>query len=286
MRCLHPCCQVMVTMDKVLVQLLRAYLADDNLDTATLQACYADFNRITKAETGCTVAEGNISVLWEQFISCTQSYAQQFCHQPSPTTVEGLRVMAEQLTREPYWRPSRPVSPHHLALRQQDQTVLADIAQQATHAGTIEALIWNRDFAQSVVHLINTAQQRVLVSTGIFAGGTSSDLYRMVKSVCDAAQRCVEVKLLIGQLGGGKTGVKGLNKLQSADVPCRYPAQGRDLHANVIMIDHEILCLGSHNWTAGALFRNEELSVVIRSPDAVIQQVQQFMVEWQQGVAI
>jgi phosphatidylserine/phosphatidylglycerophosphate/cardiolipin synthase-like enzyme len=56
------------------------------------------------------------------------------------------------------------------------------------------------------------------------------------------------------------------------------------LHSKFVVIDQELVVIGSHNWTAGSFFNYSDLSVVISGSDAGKIWEERFERLWSNGV--
>ncbi len=110
---------------------------------------------------------------------------------------------------------------------------------------------------------------------------TGGDEYQLVLDLINAHKRGVKVLVIFDQ--NVKFWEKGkkqyvierrsehaYNLLLRAGVPVFYDNKNRVTHSKVMVIDKYITIVGSANWTYGALRKNHEASVMIKSRDVAL----------------
>jgi phosphatidylserine/phosphatidylglycerophosphate/cardiolipin synthase-like enzyme len=141
-------------------------------------------------------------------------------------------------------------------------------------------LLRDGEFYPSLTAAIDGAKEEVVISTFIFiTRGKASNLAdRMRDTLIQAAGRGVTVRVLLEvndqgdwlSAGNRETG----RRLAEAGVVVTYDDPRRMSHAKVAVIDRRLTFIGSHNLSDSALKYNQELSVLIDSPetaDAVLE---------------
>ncbi len=73
------------------------------------------------------------------------------------------------------------------------------------------------------------------------------------------------------------------HRLESAGIPVRYDALERVMHAKAILVDDDQCVVGSTNWTYGALQKNAEISVLLRSHELARELALHFEELWAGG---
>ena len=112
-------------------------------------------------------------------------------------------------------------------------------------------------------------------------GHTNGDEYQLVLDLINAHKRGVKVLVIFDQ--NVKFWEKGKKRdvierkseyaydlLLRAGVPVFYDSENRVTHSKVMVIDKYITIVGSTNWTYGALRKNHEASVMIKSRDVAL----------------
>jgi phosphatidylserine/phosphatidylglycerophosphate/cardiolipin synthase-like enzyme len=95
---------------------------------------------------------------------------------------------------------------------------------------------------------------------------------KIVNELIAARRRGVDVSIELEQEQGGRGAVYEQNRyaaqmLSSAGVNVRFDAPRTTTHVKAMVVDGRYVYLGSHNLTQSALKYNNELSVMIDSPD-------------------
>ena len=112
-------------------------------------------------------------------------------------------------------------------------------------------------------------------------GHTGGDEYQLVLDLINAHKRGVRVLVIFDQnvkfweKGNKKDILERKSKyaydlLLRAGVPVFYDSKNRVTHSKVVVIDQYITIVGSTNWTYGALRKNHEASVMIKSRDVAL----------------
>ena len=112
-------------------------------------------------------------------------------------------------------------------------------------------------------------------------GHSGGDEYQLVLDLINAHKRGVKVLVIFDQNvkfweKGKKRDVierrseYAYNLLLRAGVPVFYDSKKRVTHSKVMVIDKYITIVGSTNWTYGALKKNHEASVMIKSRDVAL----------------
>ncbi|MBC8549953.1 MAG: hypothetical protein H8D23_09905 [Candidatus Brocadiales bacterium] len=112
-------------------------------------------------------------------------------------------------------------------------------------------------------------------------GHTGGDEYQLVLDLINAHKRGVKVLVIFDQ--NVKFWEKGKKRdiierrseyaydlLLRAGVPVYYDSKNRVTHSKAMVIDKYITIVGSTNWTYGALRKNHEASVMIKSRDVAL----------------
>ena len=112
-------------------------------------------------------------------------------------------------------------------------------------------------------------------------GHTDGDEYQLVLDLINAHKRGVKVLVIFDQ--NVKFWEKGKKRdiierrseyaydlLLRAGVPVYYDSKSRVTHSKVMVVDEYITIVGSANWTYGALRKNHEASVMIKSRDVAL----------------
>ena len=61
---------------------------------------------------------------------------------------------------------------------------------------------------------------------------------------------------------------------------CRFDDESVLLHSKYVIIDNQVVVIGSHNWSAGSFFHFDDLSVVVHSSDYAKHMATRFTAQW------
>lgn len=135
-------------------------------------------------------------------------------------------------------------------------------------------LLRNGEYHGALVEGIRSARKSVICSFFLFkTTGSPRNLPRQVaEELVRARKRGVDVTVVLEQDDGRKGGVTGDNRdtaalLLQGGVKVIFDRADVVTHTKTAVIDGRYVYLGSHNLTQSALKHNNELSVVIESPE-------------------
>jgi phosphatidylserine/phosphatidylglycerophosphate/cardiolipin synthase-like enzyme len=99
-----------------------------------------------------------------------------------------------------------------------------------------------------------------------------------------AARRGVKVRALLNveSMGHAITKINGrtLSFLQQYGIEAKMGQFGGVVHAKMMIIDDEILVLGSHNFSKAAFSCNQEASIIVRGRDEILDYSRYFKDIW------
>jgi len=146
-------------------------------------------------------------------------------------------------------------------------------AAQRGHTAKVTMLA-DQNYLDALVSGIRSAKQEI---TGCFflfkvTNGRWNQPLRIVEELIAAKGRGVTVSVELEKETSGRGGVYAQNRraaqlLTAAGIKVRFDAPKTTTHVKAVVIDHRYVFIGSHNLTQSALKYNNELSVVIDSPD-------------------
>jgi len=135
--------------------------------------------------------------------------------------------------------------------------------------------VFSPEDGHEIISLIDGAEQTIDIEMYVF---TSRDV---VEALERAKARGVDVRIIVERntISGGndeiyrELGAKGFN--------VRYASRVYALtHSKFMIIDGDIVLVGSHNFSNSALYENREASVIIRSEDIARQFGETFGTDW------
>jgi phosphatidylserine/phosphatidylglycerophosphate/cardiolipin synthase-like enzyme len=146
------------------------------------------------------------------------------------------------------------------------------------HAGdsfkTTTTLLRNQEYAEALLKGIGNARESILCSFYLFkiTETRNNQPARIVKELVRARKRGVVVTVILENSGKERDPLNANNR-QTASLLTRgrvkviFDSPRVTTHNKVVVIDKRYIFLGSHNLTQGALRYNNELSVLIDSPE-------------------
>ncbi len=108
----------------------------------------------------------------------------------------------------------------------------------------------------------------------------------LLKKLAYAKWRNVDVRVIVGVSGVHSIGVANdtaIKFLQDLGVPAFkfVGKERRSLHSKYVVIDDDLIVVGSHNWTPGAAGRHNEDSIAIYSEEMNLLLRDEFALSWQ-----
>jgi hypothetical protein len=158
------------------------------------------------------------------------------------------------------------------------------------YEGEIEDISGSKYFP-AVKEAITEARESiymVMFKVGLRPYDESSSVYKLVEELVNAHKRGVEVAVILDQnipfIGKEHIDdweIEGKNawcykRLKESGINVGYDDAVNYTHAKTLVIDKEIIILGSANWTESALHRNFETNVLIKSKDLAQELLEQF----------
>jgi phosphatidylserine/phosphatidylglycerophosphate/cardiolipin synthase-like enzyme len=148
----------------------------------------------------------------------------------------------------------------------------------AVHAGpgfkTTTTLLRNQEYAQALLKGIGNARESILCSFYLFkiTETRNNQPRRIAEELVRAGKRGVAVTVILEKGKNTQDRLYDENRktasLLSRDgINVRFASPGVTTHNKIVVIDRRWIFLGSHNLTQGALKYNNELSVLIDSPE-------------------
>ncbi|MCM2357567.1 MAG: phospholipase D-like domain-containing protein [Geobacteraceae bacterium] len=148
-----------------------------------------------------------------------------------------------------------------------------------THAGdgyqARALLLPNREYGEALLQGIREARKSVLCTFYLFkiTDSRGNRPGRIAEELIRARSRGVDVAVILERDSGRKgDGLTGENRrtaalLSRGGVKVFFDSPAVVTHVKAVVIDGRRVFMGSHNMTQGALARNNELSLLIDSPE-------------------
>ena len=132
------------------------------------------------------------------------------------------------------------------------------------------ALLQDAAYGGELITRIREAKRRIICAFYLFrVGDRRGNLPSAVaRELIRARQRGVEVTVILeGDQPVGDENRVAAGMLARGGVRVLFAAGGQATHVKAIVIDDRYVLMGSHNLTHAALSRNDELSVLLDSPE-------------------
>lgn len=121
--------------------------------------------------------------------------------------------------------------------------------------------------AQKIIH---NAKKEILLSSfkfQILPKKEAQKINFLVSELISVSTLIPTTKVLLNmespQKGTAKNNIPSAHQLMKTGIDVRYLADGRTMHAKILIVDATHLLVGSHNWTISSMIRNYEFSVLI-----------------------
>ena len=127
-----------------------------------------------------------------------------------------------------------------------------------------------RDYVHTAARLIDASRNQLFftVFQSSFVPGKTSKPDVLIDAIIRAHQRGVKVRVLVNFSGASTVTSKNRTlsqHLAERGVPVRAAGRGYLVHGKVLIIDREIVIIGSHNLTQRGLWTNYEASIALHS---------------------
>lgn len=162
----------------------------------------------------------------------------------------------------------------------------------ATLAAEWASLLDGTEYYELLPAIIGEAAASIaLCMFHVALGGTEHSTRTLVNALVAARQRGLDVRVLLDQDRSSDPyksriiNTPAKEYLQANGVQCRFDRRDRLLHSKYLVIDSELVVLGSHNWSANSYFDYDDLSVVVKSPALGHELIQRFESLWQTSEA-
>lgn len=135
------------------------------------------------------------------------------------------------------------------------------------------SVLTDSEYSGAVKQLIKEAKKSIYISMYIMSylpGYNNSPASELLNELSEAHKRGVYIKVILDQQKVYSASVPYNDLayffLRDAGICVDYDLPTKKLHNKLIVIDENIVIIGSHNWSKYALQENNEVSVVIKSP--------------------
>jgi len=146
--------------------------------------------------------------------------------------------------------------------------------------GNVEKVVpaISKEYVKLVIPHLKTARFSIEVMMylwGWYGYRAAAPVQRLNYEFLAAAGRGVKVRVLLNSAGGpsnlSRMNSQSAHELQRAGVLVKLDTTGQLLHSKCLIIDKEIVALGSHNYSEKSMSSNIETSVIIIDKSVALQ---------------
>lgn len=165
-------------------------------------------------------------------------------------------------------------------------TVGRDADREEFSSTAIEPLIGS-DYFSRILELIDGAALSIDVCMfHIALPSPDHPTRRLLDGLLGAHHRGVTARVLLDRdrptdpYGSTVINSPARDLLNQDEELCRFDDQSVLLHSKYLILDEQIVVLGSHNWSAGSFFAFDDLSMAVYSPDYAAHMTTRFNAQW------
>jgi len=129
------------------------------------------------------------------------------------------------------------------------------------------SILVDEDYFPTAIGFIQNAEKSIYIGAfEIKYYDTYKNSYsnQLLDALIDAHKRGVDVRIVSDQYYSTP---EAMTYLQEAGVDARWDSESRTMHSKFMVIDGEIVVVGSTNWSYYSMTKNNEANVVIHSKD-------------------
>ena len=152
----------------------------------------------------------------------------------------------------------------------------------------IQSAIGHR-YPKAVIPLVNAARSNIeilMYQWKWYGHESAGGVQRLNLALIGAARRGVKIKVLLNIESMGhaitKINTRTAQHLEQYGVEIKWGQVGIVTHAKMMILDDEILVLGSHNYSKSAFSRNQEASIIVKGREDIKEYRQYFRDLWAQ----
>jgi phosphatidylserine/phosphatidylglycerophosphate/cardiolipin synthase-like enzyme len=145
---------------------------------------------------------------------------------------------------------------------------------QNSPAGSQAVILTNEDYLPALLRTIDEAQNEIFISIFSFKAGEHKNSYpdRILDHLAKALKRGVKVYVILETTDRKSDELNIQNKqtgklLEEKGVNVYFDSPRQTTHTKLVVIDQHLVLLGSHNFTQSALKYNNEISILLDSPE-------------------
>lgn len=144
----------------------------------------------------------------------------------------------------------------------------------------------DRDYYSKLLELLNNTNRSVYIIMYVVKYDpkeTQDPVNVILRKLVELHLRGVNVKIIIDDETLNNY-PETIEYLLANNIPVKLDeSKNKVTHAKIVVIDEEIVLIGSHNWTESALSYNHETSLLVQSRDLAKQVINYFNSIWNSG---
>ena len=147
-------------------------------------------------------------------------------------------------------------------------------AVQNSSAGYQDLILTNEEYFPALLKCIDEAQNEILISMFSFKTDEHKNSYpdRILSHLAMAVKRGVKIIVILETTDNPLDEIDIQNRrtgklLKEKGVSVFFDSPHKTTHTKLVVVDQRLIFLGSHNFTQSALKYNNEISVLLDSPD-------------------
>ena len=128
--------------------------------------------------------------------------------------------------------------------------------------------ILRTDYADKLLEAIDSAKKEIdiIIYSFQFENGRENKSYELMSALLRACDRGCKIRILFDSWREDSKNEPAYQVLEQAGAEVYYDLNTIATHNKLVVIDNEIVFLGSANWTTTGLIKNREASILIRDP--------------------
>jgi len=145
---------------------------------------------------------------------------------------------------------------------------------QNSSSGYQGLILTNEEYLPTLLKCIDEAKKEIFISIFSFKAGEHKNSYpdRIAGHLARAVKRGVKVVVVLENTGKRSDELDIQNRrtgklLEEKGINVYFDSPKQTTHTKLVVIDRRLILLGSHNFTQSALKYNNEISILLDSPD-------------------
>ncbi len=157
------------------------------------------------------------------------------------------------------------------------RTIVNDVISDKETSSSIVPIV-DREYFPVAKKLIRKAKKSISISMFVVKSGKKVDA--LIKELKNAANRGVKIKILLeNSIRANRSLINSLNGIENIEI--KFDSPEKITHNKMVIIDRNVILIGSTNWTESSLGYANEANVVIKNKEVVEYFQEYFDYLWQ-----